>query len=110
MSRRVREFSPTLKFLNRYTESQKLNWLRKSLNTGLVQCICESAKNLLLGKVPLKKAQRSTLIRRKKTLRELVKRKVPLIRKKKIIQTGGFLGALLGPVISILSGLVGNRS
>jgi hypothetical protein len=107
MSKRVSQFAPTLRLLNRYSESRKKHWLKTNLDKDLVQCICECSKNVLNGKVPLNKAQKKLLTRRKKTLRELVKRKVSLKRKKKIIQTGGFLGALLGPIVSILGNLVG---
>ena len=104
MSRRVKHFGHTLRKLSRYSESEKRRWLQSNANKDFILCICECAQNLLRGKVPLNKRQKKQLIRRKKTLRELVKRKVSLTRKKKIIQRGGFLGALLGPIVSILGG------
>ena len=107
MSRRVSHFAPTLRRLSRLSESDKKRWLKVNLNKDLIHCICECAQNLIRGKVPLNKKQRSALIRRRKTLRELVKRKVSLSKKKKIIQSGGFLAALLGPIVSILGGLLG---
>jgi hypothetical protein len=106
MSHRIRAHATTLRKLNRLSESQKRDWLRRNTNKDFVLCICECAQNLLHGKVPLNKRQKLALSRRKKSLRELVKRKVSLTRKNKIIQNGGFLGALLGPVVSILSGLL----
>lgn len=110
MSRRIKQYAPTLRLINRYSESEKKRWLKSNLSKGLIHCICECAQNLLRGKVPLNSRQKAALNRRKKSLRELVKRKVTLTRKKKIIQNGGFLGALLGPIISILSGLLGGNS
>lgn len=110
MSRRVREFAPTLRLLNRCSESEKKVYLKSILNKDLIHCICECAQNLLRGKVPLNRRQKSALIRRKNSLRELVKRSVSLTKKKKIIQSGGFLGALLGPIVSILGGLLGGNS
>ena len=107
MSRRVKHFASTLKRLGRLRESARKTWLKKNLDKELIYCLCECAQNLLRGKVPLNKKQKTALIRRKKTLRELVRRKVNLTRKKKIIQSGGFLGALLGPIVSVLSGLLG---
>jgi hypothetical protein len=41
-------------------------------------------------------------------LRRLALKKTPLKEKKILIQSGGFLGALLGPIISILGNLFGN--
>jgi len=66
----------------------------------------ECAKNLLKGNIPLKPHQRSSLKKRKAAIRQLAKKKVSLQSKKKIIQRGGFLGAFLGPIISILGGLL----
>lgn len=110
MSRRVKQFAKTLRRLSRLSESEKKRWLKSNLNKDFVHCICECAQNLLRGKVPLNKKQKSALIRRKKNLRELVRRKVSLEKKKKIIQRGGFLGALLGPIVSILGGLLGGNN
>ena len=107
MSRRVKHFAPTLRRLGRLSESARKTWLKRNLDKELIYCFCECAQNLLRGKVPLNKKQKTALIRRKKSLRELVRRKVNLTRKNKIIQSGGFLGALLGPIVSILSGLLG---
>jgi hypothetical protein len=39
-----------------------------------------------------------------------VLKKTPLKTKKKIAQTGGFLGALLAPIVKILGGLFGATS
>ena len=110
MSQRVKHFAPTLRRLYRLSESNKKRWLSANLNKDFIHCICECAQNLLRGKVPLNKKQKTALIRRKKTLRELVKRKVSLTKKKRIIHSGGFLGALLGPIVSILGGLLGGNS
>lgn len=110
MSQSIKKYAPTLRLINRYSESEKKRWLKSNLNKDLIHCICECAQNLLHGKVPLNKHQKTDLSRRKKSLRELVKRKVSLAKKKKIIQSGGFLGALLGPIVSILGGLFGGNS
>lgn len=105
MSRRLERFAPTLRLLNRYSDADKRRWLKSNLHKDLVLCLCECAKNLLKGKVPLTASQRKSLGRRKRALRTLVKRNVSVKQKKKIIQKGGFLGAILGPIISVLSGL-----
>ena len=89
---------------------EKKRWLKSNLNKDLVHCICECAQNLLRGKVPLNKKQKTALSRRKKNLRELLHRNVSWTKKKRIIQRGGFLGALLGPIVSILGGLLGGNN
>jgi hypothetical protein len=40
-------------------------------------------------------------------IRKLVLKKTSLKSKRKIVQTGGFLGAILGPIIKVLGGLFG---
>jgi len=69
------------------------------------------AKNVLKGNVPLSHAQKDALRRRRKTLHKLTLKTVSQKKKKKLIQSGGFLGALLGPIVSILGNLFrgGNR-
>ena len=79
--------------------------LRKHCNADFVRCICECVKNLLKGNVPLSPAQKKKLSSKKKHLREVVLKKTSLRKKLKLIQSGGFLGALLGPIVSVLSGL-----
>jgi len=79
--------------------------LKKHCSSEFVACICECVKNLLLGNVPLSATQKKRLSSKKKALREIVLKKTSLRKKKSLIQRGGFLGALLGPIISILGGL-----
>jgi len=67
----------------------------------VVECI----RNLLKGNVPLNPAQKKKLSSKKKHLRLMLLKKTSQAKKKKLIQSGGFLGALLGPIISILGGL-----
>ena len=66
-------------------------------NGDLVQSLCECAHNILNGNIPLKKSQKGRLRRYKKDLRALVKRKTALHERKRILQKGGFVGALLAP-------------
>ena len=110
MSSRIERFAPTLRLLHGYNSKQKKRWIKKNLDSEFVYCLCECAKNLLKGNVPLTLAQKKSLSRRKKELRELARKKVNLKKKKQIVQSGGFLGALLGPIISVLGGLFGGQN
>jgi len=62
----------------------------------------------------LKEAQLRKLRREKDNLRALALKKTPLKKKRKILQKGGFVGALLTPVLSIigniLSGVIGGNN
>ena len=45
------------------------------------------------------------LARRKSILKKLALKKTSLKDERKILQKGGFLGALIGPIVSVLSSL-----
>ena len=75
------------------------------VNTDLVKAVCECSKNVINGNVSMSEGQRAKICRHRNKIRELAKKRVPLKRKRQIIQSGGFLGALLGPIIGVLSSL-----
>ena len=64
----------------------------------LITCLCECAQNILNGNVPLCKSHLKRLQRYRKDVRHLVKKRTAKHRKKKILQKGGFLPALLAPI------------
>ena len=63
-------------------------------NKSLIYCICECVQNILKGHVRLTTNQRKRLRRHKTNLRKLLEKKTSLVGKKRIVQKGGFLGAL----------------
>lgn len=88
--------------------------IRKTIiKTGdkeLLTCLCECSKNVLKGNVPLTTNQKSHLRRHKRALRELALKKTSKKKKVALIQKGGFLGALLTPILSLLGGWLGGSS
>ena len=84
--------------------------LRKTIlgDKGLISCLCECSKNILKGNVSLSPAQKRNLRRHKRSLRELTLKKILKKRKIKILQKGGFLGALITPILSLLGGMLGS--
>jgi hypothetical protein len=72
--------------------------------------MCECAKNILVGNVALSPEHKRQLKRHRRSLRKLVLKKTSMKAKKKIVQTGGFLGAILGPIVKVLGGLLGINS
>lgn len=74
----------------------------KAADPGLVRCLCECAVNILKGRVRLSPPQKTKLLRHKKDLRALVKKTGSSSSKKRILQKGGFLPALLDPIKFIL--------
>ena len=106
MSENLRKFTPYLRLLQRSPKAR--NALTKQhCSSDFIKCICECVKNVLVGNVKLSTEHKRRLKRHKRSLRKLALKKTTLSEKKKIVQSGGFLGALLGPIIKVLGGLFG---
>ena len=108
MSNLVHKHAVQLKMLRDATPKLRKQILHHC-DKDFLNCVCECVKNVLKGNVPLTSAQKQKLSRHRNKLRELVLKKTP--KKKKIdkIQKGGFLGALITPILSILGGLLGSN-
>jgi hypothetical protein len=102
----MRKYLPTLKRISRLGEKAKKKII-KDCDRKLIECFCECSKNILKGNVPLKGGQLKRLRREKNNLRALALKKTSLKRKRKILQKGGFIGAILPPVLTVLSSLLG---
>lgn len=107
MSRRLFiKYYKVLRKLHKVSAKKRTDWLKKNCSKEFLDCICISCKNILKGNVPLTAKEKKLLARKKKLLRKLANEKTSLKTKKAIVQKGGFLGALLGPVLSILTGVL----
>ena len=106
MSKLLKKHGKILRYLSKLPESKRRSWIKKNCSKDLVNCICECSLNVLKGNVRLTPAQKKKLARCKSSLRTLVSKKTSLKRRQAIIQKGGFLGALLGPIASFLGGLL----
>lgn len=101
----MRRYLPVLRRIHRLGDKAKRN-LIKTCDRQLIDCFCECSKNILKGNVPLKEPQLRKLRREKKNLRTLALKKTSLKKKRKILQKGGFLGALLTPALAILGNII----
>ena len=110
MSARLKKYASYLCMLHRASPKLRKALLTKSCSSEFLYCLSECAKNVLNGNVELSSGQKKQLVRRKRLLRKLVLKKTSLKTRKKIAQTGGFLGALLGPIIKVLGGLFATTS
>ena len=73
----------------------------------LITCLCECAQNVLNGNVPLCKAHLKRLQRYRTDVRKLAKKRTAKHTKKKILQKGGFLSALLAPIaVEVLTKII----
>ncbi len=73
----------------------------------LIICLCEIALNVIKGNVPLSPAQKRKLTPYKTGLREVVKKRVSLKKRKQVFQRGGFLGTLLATLTPLVIESVG---
>lgn len=83
--------------------------IMKQADGELMTCLCECAKNILKGNVPLNVQQLSKLKRHREVVRKLASRNISSKDKKKIVlQKGsGFLSALIAPLATqVLAPLV----
>lgn len=106
--KRLRKYSSLLKTLNSASPSTTKAIIQTS-DRGLIDTLCDCCHNILKGNVPLTKAQKTRLHRHKRVLRKLTE-KQSLKVKKGLLQKGGFLSALLGPVIGVLGSLLSGES
>jgi len=96
-----------LKRIRKLGNKARREFIRKC-DKDFIDCVSECARNLLKGNVPLTKRQTTNLRRKRQDLRALSKKKTSMRAKRKIVQKGGFLSALLPPVLSVLTSLFSN--
>lgn len=107
MAKRVKKHLDTLRVLK--TAKPKLRQsVLASADNDLIHCLCECAHNVLNGNVKLSPGQKKILGKHKKPIRDLASKKTALKKKRRIlVQKGGFLPALLAPIIGIATSLIG---
>jgi len=105
MSERVKKYLSVLKRIHRLGDRAKREYVRKC-DKQFVECVSECAKNVIKGNVPLTSRQIKNLRHKRHDMRALSKKKTSLRAKRKILQKGGFLTALLPPVLSVLGSLL----
>lgn len=102
MSARVNTYKHLLEALHLLKPKYRTALL-KSCDDEEINIICECIFNVLKGKIPLEKKEKSKLKKYKETLRKLVSKGKNKVRKSIIIQKGGaFLPIVLGAVLSAL--------
>ena len=105
MSQRVRRYLPVLKQIRKLGDRARREYVRKC-DKEFIDCVSECAKNVIKGNVPLTDRQKATLRPKRKDVKALSLKKTSLRKKRRILQKGGFLTALLSPVLSILGSLL----
>lgn len=88
---------------SKFEQKYKIRGAKKSL----VVALSEIAKNILNKAIPLTSSQRRRLAPHAERLRTLVSPNTQLREKKQVLQTGGFLGFLLKPLLSLGKNILG---
>ena len=99
----MKKFLPVLKRIRKMGDRARRDYVKKC-NREFIDCVSECAKNVIKN-VPMTGPQKANLRRRRKDVRALAIKKTSLTKKRRILQKGGFLTALLSPVLSILSSM-----
>ena len=106
MSKRLKNNVDYLKVLHK-SNNKIRSAILQNANKELLLCICECVENILNGNVRITPNQRKQLKKYVTVLRKIRDKGTKLGEKKTIlVQKGGFLGALLAPIITALAGTV----
>jgi hypothetical protein len=83
----------------------------QSAKGDTVKCVCDCARNVLNGNIPLSKSQYKYLQKYRCSLRRLGNKNLNAVERKNLIinQRGGFLPNLLIPVLSVAGSLLAEK-
>lgn len=98
MTKRVKKYADTLKYLAYYNKASGKSIIN-SAEPELVNCFSDICYNILNGKVTLSQTERNKLAKYKSQIRKIANKRTTQKTKKTLIQKGGFLSALLGPLL-----------
>lgn len=91
-----------LEALCHLNKNQRIAFLRNA-DDKFIRSICECVFNTLRGNVPLERREIKRLEKYKTTLRRISgKRENWRVKRKLLVQRGGFLPYIIGPILSVL--------
>ena len=110
MPDKLERYIDLLQLLQKATPSQRKHIIEMA-NGDFIRLLCECCLNVLRGNVPLSPARKRNLKKFAPIIRQVASRKdknKSLKRKRELlVQQGGFLPALLAPIVSLAGGLIG---
>jgi len=106
MGHRLKEIHKELKKLKRLSPKARVKFF-KSCSSDCVIKVCECIKNVLNANLNIKPSHLKKLSRHKQTLRALALKSTSLARRKRLLQKGGFITALLPALIPAVASLLG---
>ena len=105
MTARLKKHLEFLKVLQKSKGKLRKNLL-KDIDNDVLKCLCDCAHNTLCGNLPLSSVHFKQLKKHKNKLRVLASKKVSLKKKKHLVQSGGFISALLAPLLTVAATLL----
>ena len=105
LSKNLRDNLYMIRCLSEAKEDSRRGAMR-CCSRQLCDSMSEIAANLLKGNIPLTDRQFLALKRHAKDIEALSKKKTQVWKRREILQKGGFLSALLGPVVRFLMPVV----
>lgn len=102
---RLRKHAALLNYLSRGKPSI-VRAIVKEADKDIVNLLCECAHNVVNRNIPLSPSQKRGLRKHKNKLLILLDKSVSIKKKKKALQTGGFIGTLLAAVLPALIGAI----
>lgn len=98
---RVKRHLPALKALSKATKKVQKAMISKA-SKDFIETLVEICMNIIKGNVPLNKAQFDSLKRFRQQLRKVTLKNTSQVKKRQLLMRGGFLGALLKPLLGLL--------
>ena len=80
-------------------DPKAIKYIIRDADRPLIHCFVDCAHNILEGNIPLGLKEKKRLAKYKEELRALRKKNTSDRKKKQILQKGGFLPALLAPIL-----------
>ena len=104
----VKKYYPFLHVLSECKSMKQRKGLIEHCPSGLINTISECCANSLRGNIPHTVNDKQKLKRHKRSIYALIDKKNSIpFKRARIIQSGGFLGLLLKPLLAGLTGLLG---
>ena len=92
-----------LKLLHKAKPAYRKVLLEKA-SSEVIKLLSNCALNMIKGEMILTQQQKSALRPHKNKIRQLANKRVSLKKKKKILQSGGFLPPFLFPILAAIGG------
>lgn len=110
MMARIKRHADTLHYLCYCKNKKATKAIVNPAQPDLINCFSEICTNVLNGNVPLSAKEKNKLKRYKNYIREMASKSSSQKSKRRVLQKGGFIGAILKPLIGLIGPLLSGLS